>query len=276
VCWNGSILFYDEARNLRREFPRLRIINQLFNHRGGWIEHFCPSLVGVVDTQIAVNRPIARALTAERGVPEDRVVTIHHAVGEPGPRDEDHRRELRRELGVSDSAMVVGTFIRMHPQKRPLDVIRLARELTDVDVHFLIVGGGPLDAAVDREIARDRPPNLTRMPMQADAEQLYDAVDLCLMTSEFEGLPVFLLDGLARGIPCVATAVGDIPLLLEEGGGLTVERPGDIDALATAVRTYLDVGRRRHDGDLGRRAVGLSFGLDRYVSAYESVIFPPP
>jgi len=273
VCWNGSVLFYDEAVELRRAFPQLTIVNQLFNHRGGWIEHFSPSFVRTVDTQIAVNTPIARALVTERGVPDDQVVTIHHAVGAPNARDENRRTRLRQELGVADDTVVVGTFIRMDPQKRPLDIIRLARRMTDERVHFLLVGGGPLDAVVDAEIARDRPPNLTRRPLHEDATPLYDAIDLCLMTSEFEGLPVFLLDGLARGIPCVATAVGDIEPLLSAGGGRVVERPGDLEALATAVRTYLDPDLRRKDGERGRRSVIGRFGLDRYVAAYEAIIF---
>jgi glycosyltransferase involved in cell wall biosynthesis len=275
VCWNGSVLFYDEVANLRRTFPELRIVNQLFNHEGGWIEHTTPSLIQAVDAQIAVNTPIARALVEDRGVPDDRVITIHHAVGPPEPRDEDRRARLRRELGVDDDTVVVGTFIRMHRQKRPLDIIELARRMNDDKIHFFLVGGGPLDDAVNREIARNRPPNLTRWPLQADATPLYDAIDLCLMTSDFEGLPVFLLDGLARGIPCVATAVGDIPLLLRDGGGRVVERPGDLDGLADAIRPYLDPNYRRAEGEKGRTAVETRFGLDRYVAAYEAAIFRP-
>jgi glycosyltransferase involved in cell wall biosynthesis len=275
VCWNGSVLFYDEVGSLRRRFPRLRIVNQLFNHEGGWIEHTTPSLIRAVDAQIAVNTPIARALVADHGVPDDRVTTIHHAVGPPETRDEGRRAALRRELGVDDTTMVVGTFIRMHPQKRPLDIVELARRMADDRIHFLLVGGGPLDDAVNREIARDRPPNLTRWPLQPDAIPLYDAIDLCLMTSQFEGLPVFLLDGLARGIPCVATAVGDIPLLLGEGGGRVVQQPGDLDGLTKAVRAFLDPEARRTEGEKGRTSVETRFGLERYVAAYEAAIFRP-
>jgi len=274
VCWNGSVTFYDEAASLRDRFPHLRLVNQLYNHRGGWIEHFSSSFVSAVDAQVAVNTPIARALVDERGVPAERVATIHHAVAPAAPRDAGRRAALRRELGVGDDTVVIGTFVRMHRQKRPLDIVRLARAMARDPVHFLLVGGGPLDAEIDREIARDRPANLTRRPMVDDAAPLYDAVDLCLMTSEFEGLPVFLLDGLARGLPCVATAVGDIPMLLADGGGRTVARPGDIDGLAAAVRSLLDPETRRAQGERGRRTVEQRFGLERYVSAYERVIFP--
>jgi hypothetical protein len=73
VCWNGSTAFYDQVAVMRRSFPHLRIVNQLFNHSGGWIEHYSPSLIRSVDAHIAVNTPIARALVADRKVPGDRV-----------------------------------------------------------------------------------------------------------------------------------------------------------------------------------------------------------
>ena len=274
ICWNGSVTFYDEVRELRRRFPGLRLVNQLYNHQGGWIEHSTPSLARDLDLHVAVNTPIARALIGERGVPAERVVVIHHAVGPPPPPDPARQASLRAELGVDDDTVVIGSFIRLHPQKRPLDIVRLARRMASDRVHFLMVGGGPLDDAVDREIERDPPPNLTRWPLHPDASELYPALDLCLLTSDFEGLPVFLLDGLARGIPAVATAVGDVPLLLSEGGGEVVERPGDLDALAAAVRRLLEPERRRAAGEAGRRTVAGRFGLDRYVAAYRAALFP--
>jgi glycosyltransferase involved in cell wall biosynthesis len=280
ICWNGNVLFFDEAADLKKRFPDLRILNQLFNHEGGWIEHYTPSLVASVDRHLAVNTPTAKALTEERGVPADRVVTIHHGVHVPEaltPAERmARRRDCRASLGLPEDAMVVGTFIRMHPQKRPLDIVRLARRMRAEPVHFLLVGGGPLDKEVDHELRRDPNIKLLRLPMRPDARELYDALDICLLTSSFEGLPVFLLDGLARGIPCVAPAVGDIPLLLEEGGGVVVDRPGDLESFAAAVTTLLNKDRRWAEGERGRDRVRSRFSIDRYVASYESVIFPKP
>ena len=280
ICWNGNVLFFDEAADLKKRFPDLRILNQLFNHEGGWIEHYTPSLVASLDRHLAVNTPTARALTEDRGVPADRVVTIHHGVHVPEALTPAERMERRRvcraALGLPNDATVVGTFIRMHPQKRPLDIVRLARRMRAEPIHFLLVGGGPLDEEVDHELRRDPNIKLLRLPMRSDARELYDALDICLLTSSFEGLPVFLLDGLARGIPCVAPAVGDIPLLLEEGGGVVVDQPGDLETFAVALTSLLDKDRRCAEGERGRDRVRSRFSIDRYVSSYESVIFPKP
>lgn len=279
MCWNGNVLFFDHAAALRKRFPDLRIINQLFNHEGGWIEHYCPSFVGAVDCHVAVNTATARALVRNRSVPDDNVVTIHHGVRvpEPPPPDEARRRraEARERLGIPVDAPVVGTFIRLHSQKRPQDVVRVARALSGAGIRFLLVGGGPLSDRIDRMLETHPVPNLIRMPMLTDPMELYDAVDICLLTSSFEGLPVFLLDGLARGIPCVATAVGDIPLLLEAGGGIAVDTPGDIAGLAAGVRALAEhPDRRAREGELGRSQVISRFDLPRFVAAYEAAIFP--
>ncbi len=255
VCWNGNVFFYDHVDSIKRHFPSIRTINQLYNHRGGWIEHYCPTIVKATDLHIAVNSPIARALAEERAVPEPSINTIFHGVEIPDLADNEERdrkkARLRLELGLPNDALVVGSFIRMHAQKRPLDIIRVARKMVDEGIHFLLVGGGSLDREVDKEIQINGPPNLTRLPMREDARDLYDAIDICLMTSSFEGLPVFLLDGLARALPCVAPGVGDIPLLLGKGGGVVTERPGDIDALVAGIRKLKDPGLRREEGSAG-------------------------
>jgi len=279
VSWNGTVAFFDHAPALKAEFPHLRIASQLYNHRGAWIDRTTPTLVSTVDLHLAVNSRIAQALERERAVPRDRIATIYHAVEVPEQPSrtevERRRRARRRHLGIPLEAVVVGSFARMHPQKRPLDLIRLARRMANRNLHFLLVGGGPLDRAVDRELARRPLHNLTRLPFRHDTDELFEAVDICLLVSEYEGLPVFLLEGMARGIPCVATAVGDIPYLLQEGGGVAPGPPGDLAALERALESLLDDRRRADEGERARARVVSHFGLDRYVREYETALFPP-
>jgi glycosyltransferase involved in cell wall biosynthesis len=278
VSWNGTVAFFDHAPALKAAFPDLRILSQLYNHRGAWIDRTTPTLNAVVDLHLAVNSRIATALAGERGVPADRIATIYHAVEVPelpGPTEvERRRRARRRQLGIPLESVVIATFARMHPQKRPADVIRLARRMANHNVHFLLVGGGPLDRAVDRELAARPLHNLTRLPFRHDTDELIEAADICLLASEYEGLPVFLLEGMARGLPCVATAVGDIPYLLAEGGGLVSGPPGDLAGLERAVEALLDDRRRAAEGERARTRVVSHFGLDRYVREYEAAIFP--
>ncbi|MCA1580430.1 MAG: glycosyltransferase [Acidobacteria bacterium] len=278
VSWNGTPEFYDRAASWRAEFPNLRIVNQLFDHRRGWIRHYSAPVVQAVDAHLAVNPRIGQELARRWAIPERKIFTVGHGVRAvppvSAPDAERRRGDARMKLGLPPEGVVFGTFIRMHPQKRPLDVVQLARKLAGTSARFLLVGGGPLDRALDAEIERDPPPNLKRLGFRRDLETLYDAIDVSLLASEYEGFPLFLLDGFARSVPCVVTRVGDLASILEKGGGIVAGAPGDLDALERAARAMLDPARRAFEGERAREAADRHGSFSDFVSGYEKAIFP--
>ena len=277
VSWNGTTFFYDRVDEIRAAFPGLRILAQLFHHQGGFFTRNGAAARAAIDAHLAVNRAIAAALHQQLEVPREEIFLLHHGVElpelAPAATREERRQQRRAELGLPAAAVVVGTFIRLHPQKRPGDVVEVARRLAPRGVHFLLVGGGPLEKELEAELAARPLPNLHRVPMVADARPLYDAIDLCLLTSAYEGLPIFLLDGLAREIPCVSTAVGEVPELLADGGGLHAP-VGELDGLVAALETLLDPELRAAEGRRGRATVARQFSLPAFAAAYRRALFP--
>ena len=272
VCWNGCTLFYELAPRLRRELPGLRIVNQLFDHRVGWIRRITPVLRAATDCTIAVNGPIATELRERRGFDSRRIALVRHGVDVAAPATTIDREALRRELGIPSDAVVAASFLRLHPQKRPLDLVSVARRLVSDGLWLLLVGGGPIEDEVRREIARGPVPNVVLRPLDPRPERLLAAADFCLMASAYEGLPVFLLEGMSRGLPAVATAVGEIPELLADGAGLVVP-PGDVDGLSKAARAFLDPERRRVAGEIALRVVRERHSLERFVAETDAAIF---
>lgn len=272
ACWNGCTLFYDAVDTLRRRFPRLRITHQLFDHRVGWIRRLTPRHRRTIDCHLAVNRLIADQLALGQGVPRERIALVRHGIAPPPAEQPARRRELRAELGIAGDVPLIASFIRLHPQKRPFDVLELARRFRPEEARFLLVGGGPLDAAIDAELARRPLPQLLRRPLEPHPERWLDAVDLCLLTSQHEGLPLFLLEGMAHGRPAVATAVGEVPELLAPGGGRSA-RPGDLDGLERALRALLDPATRRQAGEIARRTIADRHALERFAEETDAAIF---
>ncbi len=255
---NGTTLFYDFAPRLKARRPGLRIVDHLYDHRVGYIERYTDAaLLDAVDACVAENRRIAERLAGELGWPAWRVPVIHPCGRPQGAFPTDPaatRRRLRRELGISEDAVVLLTAARMHPQKRPLDLVALAERLagTSPAVELLIVGGGELEEAVDRAIAAAGGAPVRRLPFRTDIPDLIAAADAGCLVSDYEGLPVFLLECLQAGRPFLGTDVGDMgELLRASGAGLVVDRPGDIAALADAAGRLLDPELR---GEMARQA----------------------
>ena len=273
---NSTTLFYEFAPRLKRERPAVRIVDHLYDHEVGYIDRYTPELLGAVDACVAENHRIAEVLTSRRGWPAARVPVIWPC-GRPaaafpaGAAADEARRRLRGELAIGADDVVFLTAARMHPQKRPLDLVSLARRVRDLErVRFLIVGGGGLEAEVDRAIAGGGA-RTRRLPFRDDIPELIAASDAGCLVSDFEGLPVFLLECLQAGRPFLGTDVGDMgELLRSTGAGLVVATPGDLDALEAAVRRLADDGERARLAALAA-AAGARFDPAACAAAFSDV-----
>jgi len=275
---NGTTLFYEFAPQLKARRPRLRIVDHLYDHRIGYIESYVPGLEASVDVCVAENRPIAEVLVGEHGWDPGRVPVIWPC-GRPDEAlppvtDRDRlRASLRRELGLGDADVVVLTAARMHPQKRPLDLVALAARVRDLsNLHFVIAGGGDLEAEVDAAIERTDGARIRRLGFRTDVPNLILAADIGCLVSEHEGLPVFMLECLQLGRPFLGTRVGDLGTVLDEtGAGLVVDDVGDLDALEAAVRELAEPMRR---SELAARARDAAprFSVATCAEAYARVL----
>jgi glycosyltransferase involved in cell wall biosynthesis len=88
---------------------------------------------------------------------------------------------------------------------------------------------------------------------------LFRAADAALLTSAWENLPHSVVEALAVGTPVVATAVGGVPEVVRDGENGLLVAPGDVDALADAIRRVSEPGLR---GALAAKAAGSVAELD--------------
>jgi glycosyltransferase involved in cell wall biosynthesis len=234
-------------------------------------EHLASRLV---DQVVAVSHHTKSDLVRYEKIPERKVSVIHNGINPRLTRDSSIEA-LRRELGLRDSQIVVGTVGRLEPQKGLdllLDAIpQVARHCPEA--HFLIVGGGSLQQelslqAINLGIA-DR---VTFTGWRTDAIDLMQLFDCFVSTSNFEGLPMVMLEAMAFSKPLVATAVGGIPELIEDGfNGLTIgERNPGVVAEAL-VRMVKDHGFRRRLGQNSRARYEERFTAQAMAAAYQRV-----
>jgi glycosyltransferase involved in cell wall biosynthesis len=191
------------------------------------------------------------------------------------------RPAIRQALGLPPEAVVVGSVMRLSPQKAPFDLIAAAALVCRQwpQVHFVIVGGGPLQGAVQAAIqAAGLSDRVHLTGPRTDIPELMSAFDMFALSSRWEGLPIVYAEAGAAGLPVVGTAVdGAAELIAHEVTGLLTP-PGDPAQLAACLSALIaDPERRQIMGQAACRQV-RELGLDvatvvrQHETLYETVL----
>jgi len=180
------------------------------------------------------------------------------------------RGRLRAELGIGGGVPLIGIVARLVPIKAHevfLDAAaRIGRELPEA--RFLVVGDGERRAELEALAARWGPPGRVRfLGWRRDLDRIYADLDVVVLTSRNEGLPVSLIEAMAAARPVVATRVGGVPDLVEDGVTGCLAPEGDAGAVAGTLRALLaDPERRQAMGAAGRKRVAGAFGAERLLA----------
>lgn len=163
-------------------------------------------------------------------------------------RTDDVKRraaELRHSLRIAMHAPVVGTIAVFRLQKQLNHWLAVARKVQESvpAVRFLLVGDGPERASLEAQ-ARGLRLQVHFAGLQVDTEACLAAMDVFLMTSKFEGLPLALLEAMAMSVAPVATSVGGIPEVVAAPVNGCLRSHADIDGLAADVMSLLNDSAR--------------------------------
>jgi L-malate glycosyltransferase len=208
----------------------------------------------LVDRIIAVSTHVAGRLE-DAGCSPAAVVPLHNGVALHRIRPARARDEVRRELGIDEDTPLVGTVGRLSPVKGQAHLLQSARLVLEQQpaARFLIVGDGPLKAdliGAAMSLGIDRA--CLFVGARTDVYDLISAMDVFVLPSLDEGLPLALLEAMALARPVVATAVGGVPeVIAHRRTGLLV-KPRDERALADACVALLS--NREWADTLGTRA----------------------
>jgi glycosyltransferase involved in cell wall biosynthesis len=174
------------------------------------------------------------------------------------------RAQIRKRLGIAPDALVIGFVGRLVRDK---GVIELARAWEGLRTKhpgaaLLLVGpaerADPVPAHILAALRQD--PRAQLIGVVEDAAPYYAAMDVLTLPSYREGLPLSLLEGAAMGLPVVATTVTGCVDAVVDGQTGTLVPPGNAQALADALSTYLSSPElRRTHGAAGRDRVRRDF-----------------
>lgn len=127
---------------------------------------------------------------------------------------------IRGEFGFSEDMLVIGTIACFKPQKGLEDFVELAALAGKLfpQVRFLMVGDGVLRKKLERQIEKaGLRSRFVLTGWRTDAARILSAMDVFVLTSLWEGLPIAVLEAMASGIPVLATDTGGIAEVISEG-----------------------------------------------------------
>lgn len=157
----------------------------------------------------------------------------------PRPRPADG---LRAALGIPATASVVGFLGRLSPEKGPEVFLRAALLASArlADTHFVFVGEGPLAATVRETIARVHLQDRVHLAgLRHDVAAVLNDIDVLVSSSHSEAMPLAVMEAMASGLPVVATRVGGLPDMVEQGQSGWLVAPEDYEAIADRVHQIL-------------------------------------
>ena len=179
---------------------------------------------------------------------------------------------MKNQLGIDEKIRIIGTIGSLKIEKGHIYLLEAARQILDMvrDLRFLIIGDGPLRKALEEISERlgiDK--QVIFMGQRKDIPELLVAMDIFVLPSIKEGLPIALLEAMAARKPVIATRVGAIPKVLENKDiGVLVE-PKNTNELRDAIMNLLsDRGRMDRLAREGFRRVCTDFSSDEMGKNY--------
>ncbi|SHG42975.1 N-acetyl-alpha-D-glucosaminyl L-malate synthase BshA [Thermosyntropha lipolytica DSM 11003] len=194
------------------------------------------------DRFIAISYAIKEEILA-MGVPDSKLQVIHNGLDTDKFKSNRDEKEVKRELGLSPDKKIVTMIARLHPVKGHKYFILAAREVMQhtKEVQFLIIGEGSLRPELEQMVRELHLEEEVLMPgYYNDIEDIYRISDLICVPSLMEGLGLVVLEAMFFRVPVIATRVGGIPEIIEDGKDGILIPPEDHRALAEKIIRLLE------------------------------------
>lgn len=226
------------------------------------------------DKIIAVSKDIKIDLR-HSGVIETPIVVISNAVNTAIDNNlyRKHRMNKRRSLNIVETDFVIGYFGRLSIEKglaHLIDGISLLAK-GGIPVKLIIIGDGPENDTLKDLTAAKGLDSITLFPgFQDNINEWIPALDVFVLPSLREGTPMALLEAMAHGIPAIASAVGEIPHIIESGKSGILINPGEPEHIRNSILfLYNNPSMRKQMALAGQEKVKRQFDIERWCKQVE-------
>jgi glycosyltransferase involved in cell wall biosynthesis len=225
----------------------------------------------MLDAYVAVSPELATLTRALGDCADSKLKVIQNGIDvEAFGSASGERTAVRAELGIPGDSWVVGSVGRLAREKDYPLLVRAAAPSLGPQGRLLLVGDGSEADAIRAEVAaQGAGAFVTLAGVRHDVPRCLAAMDVFALSSRLEGLPLVARGAMAAGLPIVATAVGGLPGLIEDGVNGFLVPSGDEPALAARLAALKADQTLAHTvGERGRAHVRPRYSCDAMVRRY--------
>jgi len=235
--------------------PRLRMLARIFAKRA--------------DQVTTVYKGLEEIFINDFHVRPDRVVTIPNGV------------DVARYKGKPVSAKAddknfhiacLGRLVEAKDHENLVQAVKLVVESGVTDIRVNIIGDGPLRDQIESLIKKNKLSDyISMLGNRTDIEILLQSHDILVLSSKREGFPMVILEAMSCGVPCVATAVGGVPDIINSSNGWLVKKE-DARALADGIlMAYHNKNKFPEMSKAARETIIRHYDIRNILKMYESV-----
>ncbi len=223
-----------------------------------------------------VTNSLSAARYLQTFAPKLRTFVVPNGVEIPMPPSNEEKELLRKEIGLPESALVIGGIGSFVPRKGFIRLIDVASMLVQrwASLHVLLVGDGPLRNELYWKASKVLTPGRVHfLGARPHASRLCPVFDVfCFPSEDQEGMPNVLMEAAAFGIPAVASNVGGASEVIQHNiTGILVQNHCVHEMSAAIERLLTDADLRTTMGKAARKRMSREFGVETMVSKMEQV-----
>ncbi len=266
--WPGALLIGARIIHTEHQYHSLTSDKARFRLRN--LSRFCQAVTGV-------NKETSVFLRDQVRIPEYKIHTVANGIDL-----EKYRAGAlsRTEIGLSSDDLVAGIIARLNPIKDHATLLNAFRLVVEhyPKAKLLIIGDGEERSNLEQLTSQLKlAQNVQFLGFRTDIPALLACLDIFVLSSRDEGLPLCILEAMASAKPVVATNVGGIPAIVKSGVTGLLVPPADPQTMAKALlEVFVDVAWGRDMGKNGRRLVeqyyDLKISLNQYYSLYKEAL----
>lgn len=203
---------------------------------------------------------------------ENKFTVIHNGISS----NQVYTKELLRDkIDANESDVILGTVGRLSYQKNPLFFLEIAKQVIKTYKHakFVLIGDGPLyDDCREFVNINDLGKNVFLLGLRKNAYRFLVDMDVFVLTSRFESLPLTIIEAMFAKLPIIATDVGGIGELVQnERNGFLVSPDNGIELVERMKNLIKDEKKRAKMGKESQKIAIDNYTLDKMIQKYNEL-----